>query len=384
MLETEATRLLKRELKIIPKTLNRSHKDCKGYSLIELIVVLAGISLLTSLAITRFNSYFKYLDLDQTFAHVNEISAQCLNDLNKNNSSTNIDISSKPTAAVYNQALLDKNFFDISGSHNKCHYFELKPKTAGEENDLRFGFGIYKGRVTKFAISNDKSMDTDCERWAGDRYCIKNASSTTTSGFDKYFSHMEKVRRARIKCEQRFETKLASESEFNRWNYTAESNCPLDAKENSDNSYKTSTCKSSGCNKKAYIFDGKFVGYSQSDYTASTSAACSNSLDTYLAGLSETAAPEIKSDLENCDKKTFYICNTQLQASETEWKACKIKQEVTACEIELDEEAAKDSTADENREYTVTGQGLPPCGVRYTICNKGVYNSPTDSPCTVD
>ena len=341
----------------------------KGYSIIELVVVLAGILLLTSLTATRFNSYFKNLELDETFALVNEIAAQCLNDLG-NNSSKN------STAATYDVGLLDKNFFEISGSHSNCHFFEVKPKTGAVENDLRFGFGIYRGRLTKFAISNSDSMDTDCERWAGNRYCIKNASSTSTSGFDKYIDHMEKVRKAHIDCESTFETKLASESQFNRWDIAAESKCPLDAKENSDTSYKTSTCTSSGCTKKAYIFDQKFVGYSESDLTASISAACATSLTTYLDGLSETGGPEIKSNLANCGTKNFYICNRQSQATETEWKACKIQREITNCEIELNQ--AREGG---NGEFTVTGKGLPPCGRTYYICNNAVYESQAVSPC---
>ena len=223
-----------------------AQKQNNGYSIIELIVVLAGISVIASISIAQFNKFFKYLELTEIFAHINDISAQCLNDLSNSSSE-------KSTAAKYDNAILESNFFEISGSHSNCHYFEIKPKTVGGENDLRLGFGIYKGRVTKFAISNSNSMDADCERWSGSRYCIKNASSTTTSGFDKYFDHMEKVRKSRITCESTFETKLSSESQFNRWDNAAESNCPLDAKENSNTSYKTSTCKSSGCTKKAYI-----------------------------------------------------------------------------------------------------------------------------------
>ena len=272
--------------------------------------------------------------------------------------------------------MLKKTFFQINGGRKNCHYFELKPKTAGGENDLRFGFGIYKGRVTKFAISNADSMDTDCERWAGSRYCIKNASSTTSSGYNTYFDHMEAVRKARITCETAFKGKLTSETEYDRWDNAAESTCPLDAKENSDTSYKTTTCTTSGCTKKAYIFDGKFVGYSQSDYTASTSAACATSLDTYLSGLSETAAPETKSDVPNCGGKTFYICNRQSQANETEWKACKIKQEVTACELSLSELwEGNDQIID------VPGQGLPPCGKKYYRCDNAIYDSKEVSPC---
>ena len=151
---------------------------------------------------------------------------------------------------------------------------------------------------------------------------------------------------------KRHRNQAATESQFNSG--MQQSQTAPDAKENSDTSFKTSTCTSSGCTKKAYIFDQKFVGYSESDYTASISAACATSLTTYLDGLSETADPEIKSNLANCGTKNFYICNRQSQATETEWKACKIQREITNCEIELNQ--AREGG---NGEFTVTGKDYP-------------------------
>ena len=340
-----------------------------GFSIIELIAALGILSALASLTITQLNSYFKHLELNEIFTHTNEVAARCLNDLRGNSSK-------KETKAIVDAALLDKNFFEISGSHANCHYFELKPKSSGGVNDLRLGFGIYKGRITKFAISNSESMNTDCARWAGNSYCIKKASSTDTSGFDKYFNHMEKVRKARIDCESTFETKLASESKFKRWDNSSDSECPLDIKENSETSYITSKCTSQGCSKTAYIFEGKFVGYSEADYTASTSAACATTLKTYLDGLSETAEPEQKDNIANCGGKTFYICNRRSQPTLRDYEACKIKQAVTTCEVALSK-----LWKGTDSEIVVPGQGLPPCGKTYYRCKNAIYDSQDASPC---
>ena len=111
------------------------------------------------------------------------------------------------------------------------------------------------------------------------------------------------------------------------------------------------------------------VGEDKDNSKSCSTMLYSPSLGTYLNELSETAAPETKSDVANCGGKTFYICNRQSQASETEWKACKIKQEVTACEVELNQ--AREGG---NGKFKVTGEGLPPCGKTFYICNNAVYD----------
>jgi len=353
-----------------------------GYSIIELVVVLAGLSLLTSIAITRFNSFFKYLELDETFAHVNEISAQCLQDLGNNSSNSS-------TAAVVDSALLSRTFFEINGSYSNCHYFELKPKTAGGENDLRFGFGIYKGKVTKFAVSNSDSMDTECERWAGNLYCIKNASSSAASGYNTYFEHMEASRKERIKCETTFKGKLSTHSAstpVKRWDIAAESTCPLDAKENSDTSYKTTTCTatSSGCTKDAYIYDKKFVGYTNDDYTAAESAECSTALTNYL----DSPGYEERDDLTlaKCPGKTFFTCNKTIQSSRSEWETCMVKSAIDKCAVDL--ETKRRNMAGNGPITVITPPPArpgantyapPPCGKNYYVCNQGVYDSQIDA-----
>ena len=354
--------------------LNRISAHCRtthGYSLIELIVVLAGISLLTSLVSTRFNDFFQGMETDETMAHLNAVSSKCLRDL-ANNSNNPKKIEAEPDTE-----LLEKNGYEIDATHKNCHYLQINPKVSSSESHFKMGFGIFNGNVTKYAISDDKT-ESECKRWAGDN-CIIDSTESETDSFDEFFDHMESVRAARITCENTFKAAINSSlarQELTRWDAQKNSKCLIEKPaRNSEVNYPISECSTGGCNKTAYVKSGEFVGYSETDYDAAQSAACSASISAHLEGLSTDHAPEQKNDLADCGSKTYYFCEQSYTDNQTNYDNCKINQSIKKCKIELEARRSGD-----NGSVTTTEQGLAPCGTRY-ICNNAIYNSIDESPC---
>ena len=128
-----------------------------GFSLIELITVLAGLVLLTSIASITFKNIFSDLENDEVQAHLNSIAADCLKITAKMADSKEdmISITSKddnPPASV-DVAMLDKNNYAPNENHNTCNYFQIDPKNSDSKTHFSMGFGIANGKVTKWPPS---------------------------------------------------------------------------------------------------------------------------------------------------------------------------------------------------------------------------------------
>ena len=104
-----------------------------GFTLLELIVVLAGLGILSSLAIPNALKYFDYARVDEAKALLNSAAADCLQKsrLNDKNKET-IDES-----IISNQRLSSIGFkIDKANNADKCSYFQIIP--TDPDDNIRF------------------------------------------------------------------------------------------------------------------------------------------------------------------------------------------------------------------------------------------------------
>ena len=200
---------------------------------------------------------------------------------------------------------------------------------------------------------------------------------------------MHNVSNRRDTCELTFRNNLRTtpnppSKTHNRWDISKSEGCnDITPKKNSESWTTTKCTTTGGCAKPAYVLDGKFVGYENSDYTQAQSLACSNSISTYINSDSYTGGAEEKTDLTDCTG-TKYICDYS-EHDENSYKSCKIQDAVSKCRLNL-EYIRNNKTggpytvgAVENLEDPSGGalKGLPPCGQTVCVTNKVITEKET-------
>ena len=126
--------------KPVPKT---------GYSLIELITVVSGIALLTSIASTTLINIFSEFENDEVQAHLNSLAADCQKTYG-NLADSNAAMSAP--ASVDTNLLSKNNYEENSG--NSCKYFQINPKDSTSKTHFSMGFGIFYSKILKFAVKD--------------------------------------------------------------------------------------------------------------------------------------------------------------------------------------------------------------------------------------
>ena len=377
-------RLIKRfsRFKPAPK-LQQNPSEFEGFSLLELITVLAGLTILTSIASTTISNILSELETDEIQAHLNSLAAECLK-VSSNNAESQ---DAMPAPTSINRNLIDKSPPENSSTKykenngNSCAYFQVNPKDSNSETEFSMGFGIAHGKVTKFAILDEFSTknpnkNTDirlaCKRWAGDGNCLENGSD-----YEDFFEHMDTVRIKKATCNISLRTYLNSTPPPNPtdggdkkvWDPDYDKDCKNKTLPANATSYSTN-CKTDGCTKNVKIKNGEIVGYTEAEFNQAQILECSNSIVSYINSDAYDGGAEIKEDLDGCTGKK-YICDYR-EHGESSFDNCKIQAAIAACNRDLEEQRK----VKVNGEIKVSGSGLPPCGRTYCAVEGVIYEGP--------
>lgn len=233
----------------------------KGFTLLELIVVLAGLGILSSLAIPNFIRLLDFNNIDEAKALLNTAAADCLQKSRINDAGTKDTIDDE----ILSDKRLNTIGYKIDRDADKCSYLQLLP--INEEDNIRYpiGFSVAEGKLSKFAnpTSTDQASISSCENWAGIN-CKQDESLKELIAWKQSIAAAEKT------CEDDYANWLkngTSPYKSNRWNPNADSGCPSRPPKDGSTTYQTSnTCTPSGCNRTVYGLDGEFVGFTKESY----------------------------------------------------------------------------------------------------------------------
>ena len=342
-----------------------------GFTLIELITVISGLSILTYIAAMTFQDITSDFENDEVQSHLNSLAAECL----KTHASMAGSQNEMKSPASVDTTLLNKNNYEESAG-NTCKYFQINPKDSSSKTHFSMGFGIAYGKVTKFAIkdsANTPGIITACNSWAGEGNCLANGSD-----YSLFYKHMDDVRIARATCNINLRDYMASTpnpangGNKTTWDSEADKHCKNKILPTNATSYSTTNCKTNGCTKNVKIKGGKIVGYSDSDYNQAQTIECSNSISAYINSGSYNGGAEERTDLSGCTG-TKYICDYR-EHGKISYESCKIQDAISKCQKDLDNKRQT-----ENGQITVSGDGLPPCGQKFWVCDKVIYETPCPS-----
>ena len=138
-----------------------------GYTLIELVVVLAGLAALSSFSIPNVLNSIKLNRIEEAKAIMNGYAADCLG---KFRISTNtVDFIETAEPDQLDEIKLNNLGYMIDGDQNKCSKLAIKPSNEKDKSLYPFDFSVTsEGEVIKTATApGNLSFKNSCEGWAG-------------------------------------------------------------------------------------------------------------------------------------------------------------------------------------------------------------------------
>jgi len=276
--------------------------SAKGYSILELVTVIAVLSTLASLSLPNVLRIFDFNNVEEAKTLLNTAAADCLQQSRIESSpiiySDTVD-EAKSNTLGYSLDSTSKPDQGSSETGAKCSFLLLNPTNTNDTIRYPIGFSVSQGELTKFADrpSADAASIQSCENWAGDN-CATNSSDAQKTIANSNTANAI----AQQTCEADYEDWTPSatgKSEYNRWNSDTNS-----------------------CDKTIYAYDGKIVGYDK----------CSQQLAKDKADKTDTNDESSEGTTRaDCPGREFWFYQGTDLGSQAALKSHKSKAEEEAC-----------------------------------------------------
>ena len=290
-----------------------------GFSLIELMVVIAGLGILSSFAISNVIKYFDYASVDEAKSLLNSAAADCLQNLRRQG---NGSLTQTVDTNIISQERLENTGykFQESGTTDICGNVLITATLENKKDRMPdLGFTIdAKGNLIKLAVDTGTDTSYAAKSWAG-----KNV--TEAAGLKELMDYNKAILDAKSSCIENFNNWLinSGDGKFNTWNDVATIGCPSKPPKVVSN-----TCTTNGCNSPIYALDNSIVGTTQEAYDAAFKAKydalCAGELVKKRESIATTAS-EAGEKLQHCGQKLFWFFEGENVGSNDAWKTLMCK-----------------------------------------------------------
>ena len=197
---------------------NKDSENQQGFTLIELVVVMAGLAALSAFAIPNVLNTIKLNRIEEAKALMNSYAADCLGQYRV--STDPIKFVDNATPSDLDNEKLTTLGYQIDGKKSKCSNTAIKPLNEKEKFLYPFDFRISsEGKVLKTATPSDNpSALNSCKGWAGKNCGLSEAQKAE-------FARLEAIAKAKATCLSNYQTWLGkgSSGESVTWDSTKES-----------------------------------------------------------------------------------------------------------------------------------------------------------------
>ena len=357
-----------------------------AFSLIELIVVLAGLGILSSLAIPNVIRLLDFNNIDEAKALLNTAAADCLQKSRLNDPDKKDTIDEEILA----DTKLNTIGYKINEDANNCSYLELAPLSEDDEIRYPIGFSVSEGKLSKFATptSTDAASRSSCDNWAG-------INCKEDQALKELISYRKEIEAAEKTCTDAFRSNTAgadTDGAFLYWNPNATSGCPTRPPK-----IVSDTCTTNGCNKKTYFFEGENLrtddptAYDKAR-EAKFGAECIQWQAQQRTNKTDNPRGEYTT-YASCLNGTqkFWFCNGENLGSSLDDSAaaeamnsCLDENKSTDCEVSHNDKTAASAKGNFNGEYTPEKGGPGICSETVWLCKGSKLQSEAayeDSAC---
>ena len=197
---------------------NGKNKDNGGFTIVELVVVIAGLAALASFSIPSFLSSMKLNKIEEAKAIMNAYASDCLGKFRI--STDPVEFIENATPDELDNLKLNSLGFQIDGDKNKCSQVAIKPLNDEEKDTFAFDFRMSsEGRILKTATPSDNiKFLNSCKSWAGSNCGLSEAQKAE-------FARLEALAKAKASCVANYNNWLneGSSGENVSWDSTEES-----------------------------------------------------------------------------------------------------------------------------------------------------------------
>ena len=321
-----------------------------GFTLIELVIVIAGLATLMSFSIPNFLNSMKLNKIEEVKAIMNGYASDCLG---KYRLSTNpVDFIENSSPDQLDNTKLSTLGYKIDGDKNKCSHLAVIPSNDKEKDLFAFDFRMSSdGQVLKTGIPSDNpNFLNSCKGWAGKNCGLSDAQKAE-------FARLAALAKAKAECL----------SNYNQW-LSNKSTGPNFSWDNSKES----------CTLKVFAFEGIPVNSEeaiQNALDAKYGKAClewrlskrnSNAVSTN--GEPDTKKPE-------CGEGKFWFHSGKEFTNKSDWNEFDNQLKKQACINDRSNAISQKRSG----QYTYGPGSKPaPCGDTVWLCNGIEYTSNAD------
>ena len=316
----------------------------EGFTLMELIVVVAGLAILSSLSVPNILGRIKINRIEEAKALMNSYALDCLGKYRISTDPANFIENATPDEL--DNTRLSTLQYQIDGDKSKCSHVAIKPLNDNEKDLFAFDFRMSSdGRILKTGIPSDNpKFLNSCRSWAG-----KNCGLSDEQVAE--FARVAAIAKAKASCDSFFTAWLneGNSGEFQAWDKINEN-----------------------CTRPVFAFEGvpvnSLAAVNQA-LEAKYGRLCLDWRESKKNSISPNGAPQTKNP--ECGGVQYWFHSGNIFTTQAMWDAHDNLLKQQAC-IKNRTDALNGGV---KGKYTYTPAGPPPCGQVAWLCNGEEFGS---------
>lgn len=309
-----------------------------GFTLMELVIVVAGLSILSSLTIPNILSRIKINRVEEAKALMNGFALDCLGKYRISTDPANFIESATPDEL--DDIKLSTLQYKIDGDKKKCSHVAIKPINENEKDLFAFDFRMSSdGQILKTGTPSDNpNFLNSCRSWAGKNCGLSDAQVAE-------FARIAAIAKAKAACDSSYGSWLndGNSGEYVAWD---------SQKEN--------------CTRPVFAFEGKAVNSLEAINLAlkdKYGKSCLEWTESKKNSISPNGNPETKDP--ECGGVKYWFHSGNIFTTQVAWTAHDNLIKEQAC-VQNRSNAINQGV---QGEYTYNPAGPPPCGKVVWLCN---------------